>query len=355
VNAVLSRAHLRLNFAQHRARAALAASFRRPLHKPVKIKFQISTVCNLKCLHCGIWKRRRNPQALTLQEWLRLVDELYAWMGPFSLGFVSGEPLIEKSLFPIIRKASGLGIQTHCVSNGTLIDEAMARRIASSGLKHLALSLDGFRAGTHDRSRGVAGTFAKVRTALRRLKAAGPTPALYLSTIIAGHNLSELEDLVFWAASEGLAAISFQPLEPDGDQWESLWPKDIPQACEAIERLIRLKRLGYPIENSETQLRAMQRYYMDSSAPYPDLLCGTYRRLWIRDDGFVYMCNHKEPIGNVRSQGFPAIWHSAASRSRLREILDCKKPCILQNCYYQPRMREQALDWWRLAAGGGTR
>lgn len=337
-----------LNLAVQHGLAALAARARRPTwHRPAKVTFEISTVCNLRCVHCDFWQGRRRPDALSLEEWLGLLRTLRRWAGPFALGFRSGEPLLSPMIFPILKGASSLGVLTNFVSHGALIDERMAERIRASGLNVLVLSLDGFRPETHDASRGVPGTHAKVLRAVRLLKAGPGAPLLKLNTIVAGHNLGELEEIVRWAASQGLAGVNFQALRAFGGDWRSLWPKDLSEVRRTLDRLIALKREGYPVLNPEPQLEFMKRYFADPAASYPGLTCGTYTQLNVRYDGEAYCCAYKSSIGNLRDRSPEAVWGSVESRERMREILGCKKDCILLNCNFKPGLLTRAGEFAR--------
>ncbi|MBI4422943.1 MAG: radical SAM protein [Elusimicrobia bacterium] len=309
--------------------------------------FETTTSCNLRCLHCGTWREAPDPQALSTEEWLRLLRELRRWIGPFQLSFSRGETLLDAGTLAIVREAAGLGVMTTCVSNGTLIDPEMALRLRDSRLGTLVLSIDGMSAATHDYGRGAPGTHAKACEAARAVRGTQGGPAVRVSAIVAGHNLEELEALVRWTAGEGLEGVHFQALQRDGHAWRRLWPRDRTRLDAALDRLVALKRAGSAILNSEAQLEAMRGYFRDPDAPHPELLCNTFTRLSVGARGDVSFCTFKEPIGNVREQGIGAIWGSAAARERFEDILGCKKSCLLLNCNFRPSLRSSAEALWR--------
>jgi len=280
-----------------------------------------------------------------------ILEDLRHWVGPFTLVFGSGEPFMEPALFPICYRASSLGVATTCISNGTLIDAKMARRICSSGLKSLHLSLDGMRERTHDAGRGVPGTYKKLMEAIRVLQDCADRPLIKISTIIAGHNLLELEDLVAWTAAQQLSGIAFQPLRPKKEtEWRKFWPKNPLEAARVIDRLVALKRNGYPILNTEATLEGMKRYFYDPDAKYPEFVCRSYTQLEIGNEGDVYFCLNMDPIGNLRRQSLREILKSRMSRERFGEILDCKKPCILLNCNSQRGLMQRGSEFMRRLA-----
>ncbi|MCC7087704.1 MAG: radical SAM protein [Dehalococcoidia bacterium] len=83
-----------------------------------------------------------------------------------------GEPLMRPELFAFAEYARRLGPRTVLSTNGTLIDGATARRIHNTGFIYAGISLDGMES-THDRIRGVRGSFQKSLQAVRHLREAG--------------------------------------------------------------------------------------------------------------------------------------------------------------------------------------
>lgn len=337
-------AALSVNLAGQHVLAAASARVGRPLHLPSKVSFEIIETCNLKCIHCNIWPQRASPGAMTQAEWLEQLRLMRRWVGPFTLSFRDGEPFIASSFIPLVTESARLGVFTTCSTNGTLIDDETAVRIAEAGLNSLSFSLDGYRPETHDLSRGVKGTHAKALEAVERMKRVGG-PNLKLSTIIAGHNLSELPDLVRWAAETGLHGVLFQALRRyRGD--ENLWP-DVAAARAAVDALRKLKSDGWPVLNNDGQLLAMARYFEDPEGGFPEETCGAYAHWNVKADGSVRTCIFKEPIGNVRSSTPEAIWASAAARGRFDEVLGCKKTCMLMNCHFRPSIAARAAELGR--------
>lgn len=128
--------------------------------------------CNLKCKGCyadsGVEKSILSWSVLD-----RLVTEAKQYWGVPLFVFSGGEPLLYtsegKDLLALVEK--------HCDSlflmftNGTLIDEVMAKRMAQLGNITPALSVEGMQAETEYR-RG-AGVFNKIISAMQALRQAG--------------------------------------------------------------------------------------------------------------------------------------------------------------------------------------
>jgi len=122
--------------------------------------------CNLTCMHCySISADIDFPGELSTAEVFGVMDDLKRFGVP-ALILSGGEPLLRKDIFEIATRAKGLGFYTALSTNGTLIDAALAARIAATGFDYVGISLDGLRE-THDRFRRKEGAFAKSLAALR--------------------------------------------------------------------------------------------------------------------------------------------------------------------------------------------
>ena len=114
--------------------------------------------CNLACKHCySISADKDFAGELTTDEVCGVMDDLRAYGVPVLI-LSGGEPLLRPDIFDISRRAKDLGFYVGLSSNGTLIDEALADRIADIGYNYVGVSLDGIGA-THDRFRSRDGAF----------------------------------------------------------------------------------------------------------------------------------------------------------------------------------------------------
>jgi radical SAM protein with 4Fe4S-binding SPASM domain len=112
--------------------------------------------CNMTCPHCyAAAVSQPSPTDLSREEALRLLDEL-ADCGVTVVIFSGGEPLLRPDLFDLLARARELGISPQLSTNGVLIDEAVARRLAEVGVAYVGISIDGL-APFNDEYRGLAG------------------------------------------------------------------------------------------------------------------------------------------------------------------------------------------------------
>ncbi len=160
--------------------------------------------CNLKCKHCySVSADVDFPGELATPEVFAVMDDLKAFRVP-ALILSGGEPLLRPDIFDISRRAKAMGFYTALSSNGALIDEDKADRIAEIGYDYVGISLDGIGA-TNDRFRGLAGAYDAALSGVRACVARGVKVGLRFTMTL--DNWRELPRLIDLAESGGREEI----------------------------------------------------------------------------------------------------------------------------------------------------
>jgi len=139
--------------------------------KPVVV-WNMTQRCNLKCVHC--YARSEDisyDNELTHDQAIAMMDDLADFGVPVLL-FSGGEPLVHPRLGEYAQYAVSKGMRAVISTNGTLITREKARTLKEIGLSYVGISLDGL-ASTHDRFRGVPGSFDRAMAAIDHCQAAG--------------------------------------------------------------------------------------------------------------------------------------------------------------------------------------
>ncbi|MFO1338587.1 MAG: heme d1 biosynthesis radical SAM protein NirJ [Burkholderiaceae bacterium] len=169
--------------------------------------------CNLTCAHCYALSADHEYEGeLSTAEVFGVMDDLKAFRVPVLI-LSGGEPLLRPDLFEIAARAKAQGFYVGLSTNGTLIDEAMADRIAATGFDYVGISLDGLRE-THDRFRRLQGAFDASLAALRHLRRRDVRLGLrYTMTAMNAHDLDPLLQLM---RDEGVDKFYFSHLNYAG-------------------------------------------------------------------------------------------------------------------------------------------
>jgi radical SAM protein len=129
---------------------------------PFLVIWEVTRACALACVHCRAdAMRRRDPGELTTEEGFRLFDEIRRFgPQPPLLVLTGGDPMRRPDLTELVRYAAASGLTVALTPSGTAA--ATARRLEAlkaAGLSRLAVSLDGPDPESHDRFRGVRGSY----------------------------------------------------------------------------------------------------------------------------------------------------------------------------------------------------
>ncbi len=128
--------------------------------------------CNLRCKHCYIEAEDRGyADELTTEEAREFIYDLGRMKAPVLL-FSGGEPMVRKDIFELGALAVEQGLRPVISSNGTLIDDAIAKKIKHTGFQYVGISIDGGRR-IHDDFRNMSGAFDMAIDGIRACMANG--------------------------------------------------------------------------------------------------------------------------------------------------------------------------------------
>ena len=182
---------------------------------PLFAVWNFTNRCNLACRHCYQDSEKRNlPDELTLDEKLRLVDQMGAAHMPM-LAISGGEPTISPDLVPVLRRGKSHGMHLTIATNGTTMTPERAAELADAGLRYVEISLDSVNPERHDAFRGAPGMWAK---SVAGAKAVVATKGLRLGIAMCVHqgNFSEVRDMIQFAEDLGAGCFAHFNFIPVG-------------------------------------------------------------------------------------------------------------------------------------------
>lgn len=112
----------------------------------------LTNACNLRCKHCYMRSGIAEPNALKVEHWLEFLREFRSFGGTH-VNLSGGEALFYEGFWPILEECGQLGLNVYVLSNGLLVDETSARRIAEVAYQ-IQVSIDGPTPASNDSLRG---------------------------------------------------------------------------------------------------------------------------------------------------------------------------------------------------------
>ncbi|MEW5728963.1 MAG: heme d1 biosynthesis radical SAM protein NirJ [Pseudomonadota bacterium] len=123
--------------------------------------------CNLLCRHCySISADKDFVGELSTAEVVEVMTDLRAYGVPVLI-LSGGEPLLRPDIFELGAEAKRMGFYVGLSTNGTLIDDPIADRIAAVGFDYVGISIDGI-GRVHDLFRGKDGAYGESMEGIRR-------------------------------------------------------------------------------------------------------------------------------------------------------------------------------------------
>ena len=142
----------------------MALRFLKPLTiRRVMVMLAVTYRCTCNCKHCGVQGARNSDnKEMDTAELLALVDQLAGMRNKVgTLYLFGGEPLVRKDLLQIIHRAKHHGLRVFIDTNGALLDEALADKLAAAKVDRLRVSIDSAVPEHHDENRGFPGLFER--------------------------------------------------------------------------------------------------------------------------------------------------------------------------------------------------
>ena len=140
-------------------------------YRPLIAVWELTLRCDLACRHCGSRAGRARPDELSTEEALDLVRQL-AELGTREVAIIGGEAYLRDDWLDIVAAIARSGMRPTMTTGGRGMTRDRARDAARAGLHSASVSVDG-EADTHDRLRGVAGSYRAAMEALDNLRDAG--------------------------------------------------------------------------------------------------------------------------------------------------------------------------------------
>ncbi|MFZ6183442.1 radical SAM protein [Nannocystis pusilla] len=319
----------------------LSIQDRREAKAPRWAVWELTLACDQHCAHCGPRAGHKRPDELSTEECLKVVREL-ADLGCGEVVLIGGEAYLRNDFILIIRAIREAGMACTMTTGGLNLTEERAAAMIEAGIGSVTFSIDGLEA-THDRLRGVQGSWKRAFAAMRRIRAAGGKIAS--NTQINALTRHELLPLFELLADEGIHSWQLQITVPHGnaadhpeillqphmfiDIFETL--DKVLDRCEA--RKVRLwpgNNLGYfgPLER---RLRSSQRKHWRGCTAGVSVM-------GIESDGAIKNCpslgGGTNIGGNWRVHGIKKVWEESYQLGyiRARTVDDLWGYC--RECYY---------------------
>ncbi len=296
------------------------------IYSPIRIYFEFTAACNLRCRTCFNESGLPKPNELNTSEVKKTLKGLRKDK-VFDIRFSGGETTQRKDWFEILKYAKKLGFSVSLNTNGVYSDQTtIINKLIKLDLEQITFSIDGNKK-FHDYIRG-EGNYEKTVSSIKKLHEKGAH--LRINTLITKGSAKSLEDILS-LAGKYVEEINFFVMRPIGRGAhllnEVLSYKELCNFNEKIEKF----KSKYPHVNIlygskvtiANSIKAKTESKLGLKLGGPDGLT----RFNLSPDGSIWPGGYTpflRPdfyLGNIKTEGFSIlnVWRNSEKLKQFRE------------------------------------
>lgn len=305
--------------------SALLSQTRVPFLPPL-LYVETTTRCNLHCFMCPREFKAYGNKDMSFQDFKVILDQFPHLNTLIPQGI--GEPLLNHSIFEMVKYAVRRGSIVGFNTNATLLEGARAEDVIRSGLHLLYVSLDSTREETFSSIRGGASLERILENLSRFLKlkreTASQRPKVMLRVVTMRENLAQLPEILSLARSLSLPEVAIQDLVVADP---SLKASQIDE--EGFDKLLSYVQGMDSLKVKLDNFARFERGKIGCKSPWlsPNITV----------EGYVTPCciiSHPDTLhfGNIHERPFAEIWNNEGFRSFRADFKAGKVPEACRGC-----------------------
>jgi len=170
---------------------------------PNRMDLSLTYECDNKCPHCYLPKNADEKGRLSKTEWKGIIDKLWS-IGIPQIVFTGGECTMRSDLIELISYSKQFA--TGIISNGTLIDEKMAKDFVKAELDWIQITLETYKENVHDEMQGRENAFNETVKGIKNCVEAGLQVSI--NATLTKKNYRDLKGLIDFAKQLGVGIVS---------------------------------------------------------------------------------------------------------------------------------------------------
>ena len=278
---------------------------------PISVQLDLTYRCNERCIHCYL--DHDDHGEMTTAEIKTLLDQMAA-AGVLFLTISGGEILMRRDFFEILEYARKLTFCVKLKTNGVMIREDQAERIAAAAVDSVQISIYSHRPEVHDEITKLPGSLKKSVQAARLLRSKGVK--VFFANVLMKDNVADYRGVQTLATETGAIFTMDPTITPmmDGDRGIV----DLNIGAAELREVFRDQSLVGNVE----EMCAPPKGPLDEKDAYETLPCSAgHTACYVSPYGDLYPCvQFPLPSGNVRQTKFLDIWKYSKQLEEVRSI-----------------------------------
>ncbi len=308
----------------------------------MSLQIEIIKRCNLKCVHCYAFEEKIQ-QDIPIELLYSIIDQ-FANLGGLYISFSGGEPLLRNDIFDILKYSQLKPLNVGLLTNGTLIDQDVADKIADIGINVVQISLDGSCPKIHDTYRNYKGAFDLTVSAIDYL--VNKNVKVEISTVINKMNKDDFIKLVEFCKNRWNIIPGYSAQTAKGRALKD-GKKYALERIEYLQKKVEYEKYLLNLDNKNTF-----EFEVPEKFPMKFYRCGAgVNSLHIMNNGEVKACLDLDfSFGNIKTESLYNIWET--TNPNLKKIRNSclEKVKVCKNCqhlkYCKGGCMAEAFKYW---------
>jgi len=273
------------------------------LYRPKYARLIITHNCPLKCQMCSFWHEwKQDPTTEDLKTWIKELADF--GVDDISLG--GGEPFIRKDLSELVEEIHSYGLTCGVTTSGWIDKDSFPP------VDRVEISIDGAKPETHDKIRGMEGSWDKAVSLVKRLKEMGKINQI--NFVLQRDNYLELEEYAKMAKSLGVM-VSIIPISLD-----LVAQPRLEEGLAEIDPVLLRDQIekAYAVGNVATTREFIEFWLAKANNEETGTRClAPNVEILVFATGDVYPCgNIQKPVGNLRESSLEKIYENYQQRRK---------------------------------------
>ena len=269
-----------------------------------KCVWELTTLCNLRCIHCGTMAGTANKNQMSLEKCLSVAEEL-AEIGCETVCLIGGEVTLVRGWDLIANRLITNGVSTNIITNGYNITDEIFETIKKSKITTVCISIDGMEKN-HNEIRGRGDCFYRLKEFAGRLNNETDKYITAVTTLTK-KNIGDIPELSAFLSENNVKIWQLQICSPFGNA------KNNRETAPEKEDIIKITQIykTLPQNPMKIQLADNIGYYNGDLQNFTGCAAGLCA-IGIDSDGNVRGCESLKDgrfiEGNLNTRTLKDIW-----------------------------------------------
>ena len=292
---------------------------------PLWILLELTHKCPLECNYCyNQLDFALTKDVMKKEDWFRVMEEARE-MGAVQLGISGGEPLLNKDIVQIIKKANDLKFYTNLITSGVGGEKGIIKKLKNAGLKTVQLGIQSHDKETMTLITNNKSAYDKKLEIAKEIKDEGLQ--LIINTCITRENIHQIADIIDFAEELGANYLEIANIQYYG--WAL---KNVDSLLPTKEQIIQAKKTCDYYREKKTNMKVffvVPDYFEERPKPCMNGWGTTF--LTINPDGNALPCNTANTLPlhfpNVKDYSIKEIWNDSEAFNFFRGDDWMPDPC----------------------------